>query len=171
MRRSLALAFLISSVVGQISVTHAQHATMSDKQLMQKLKGAAPKSILDNATILNMGSDGKMKVIKEGTNGWTCMDPGGEPMCADKAGMEWMEAWQEGSRSTEVGIHLHAARRQRVEQYRPIRHQKDTGQQLGEDRASCHDRRSRGQEHDARLSQRRQSQPQRALCHVAGNAL
>ena len=43
MRRSLALAFLISSVVGQITVTHAQHATMSDKQLMQKLKGAAPK--------------------------------------------------------------------------------------------------------------------------------
>ena len=89
MRRSLALAFLISSVVGQISVTHAQHATMSDKQLMQKLTGAAPKNILDNAT--NMGSDGKMKVIREGTNGWTCMDPGGEPMCADKAGMEWME--------------------------------------------------------------------------------
>jgi hypothetical protein len=41
---------------------------MSDKQLMQKLKGAAPKNILDNATILKMGSDGKMKVIKEGTN-------------------------------------------------------------------------------------------------------
>jgi hypothetical protein len=96
MRRSLALAFLISSVAGQISVTDAQHATMSDKQLMQKLKGAAPKNILDNATILNMGSDGKMKVVKEGTNGWSCMDPGGEPMCADKAGMEWMEAWSCG---------------------------------------------------------------------------
>ena len=95
MRRSLALAFLISSVVGQISVTHAQHGTMSDEQLIQQLKGAAPKDILDNATILNMGSDGKMKVIKEGTNGWTCMDPGGEPMCADKAGMEWMQAWQD----------------------------------------------------------------------------
>ena len=95
MRRSLALAFLISSVLGQISVTHAQHGTMSDEQLMQQLKGAAPKDILDNATILNMASDGKMKVIKEGTNGWTCMDPGGEPMCADKAGMEWMQAWQD----------------------------------------------------------------------------
>lgn len=41
-----------------------------------------------------MGADGKMKAIQEGNNGWTCMDPGGAPMCADKAAMEWAQAWQ-----------------------------------------------------------------------------
>ena len=35
-----------------------------------------------------------MKVIQSGTNGWTCMDPGNAPMCADEAGMEWGKAWQ-----------------------------------------------------------------------------
>ena len=42
---------------------------------------------------MNMGADGKMRVIQEGTNGWTCMDPGQEPMCADKPAMDWMGAF------------------------------------------------------------------------------
>ena len=35
-----------------------------------------------------------MTVIQAGTNGWTCMDPGGAPMCADEAAMEWAKAWK-----------------------------------------------------------------------------
>jgi len=70
-------------------------AMVSDEQLMENLKGSAPAAILENATILNMGADGKMKPIKEGTNGWTCLDPGGEPMCADGAAMKWMGAYME----------------------------------------------------------------------------
>jgi hypothetical protein len=27
-------------------------------------------------------------------DGWTCMDPGGAPMRADKAAMEWAKAWK-----------------------------------------------------------------------------
>ena len=53
---------------------------VSDTELMAKLKDAAPANILQHATIMNMGADGKMKVIQQGNNGWTCMDPGGAPM-------------------------------------------------------------------------------------------
>jgi hypothetical protein len=58
---------------------------------------------------MNMTADGKMKVIQEGTNGWTCMDPGnhgaGEPMCADKAAMAWADAWQNKKPPTaEIGF-------------------------------------------------------------------
>jgi hypothetical protein len=95
MRKLLASPFLILSFVPMMSVALAQHVHVSDKQLMQKLRGAAPQHILDQATILNMGPDGKMKVIKEGSNGWTCMDPGGSPMCGDKPAMEWAQAWQD----------------------------------------------------------------------------
>jgi hypothetical protein len=49
---------------------------------------------LKGATILNMDADGQMKAIQAGTNGWTCMDPGGAPMCADEAAMEWAKAWK-----------------------------------------------------------------------------
>ena len=38
-----------------------------------------------------------MKVLKQGTNGWTCIpdgpSPGVDPMCLDKNGMEWADAW------------------------------------------------------------------------------
>ena len=94
MKRALAFIFVTSSIVGSGSIAYAQHAMMDDKELMTKLKDAAPARILEHATVLNMGADGKMKVIKQGDNGWTCMDPGGAPMCADKAAMEWAEAWQ-----------------------------------------------------------------------------
>jgi hypothetical protein len=94
MTRALAILFVTSSIVGSVSIAYAQHAMMDDKELMTKLKDAAPARILEHATVMNMGADGKMKVIKQGDNGWTCMDPGGAPMCADKAAMEWAEAWQ-----------------------------------------------------------------------------
>jgi hypothetical protein len=90
-----ALGFLfVSSILGSVSVVYAQHAMMNDKQLLSELKDAAPAHVLEHATIMNMGPDGKMKVIQEGNNGWTCMDPGGAPMCADKAAMEWAQAWK-----------------------------------------------------------------------------
>jgi len=70
----------------------------TDAELMAVLRQAAPPTIVEHATVMNAGPDGKMKVIQEGTNGWTCMDPGvqgeGEPMCADKAAMDWASAWQ-----------------------------------------------------------------------------
>jgi hypothetical protein len=94
MKGTLALLFAISSTAGFVLNAYAQHASMSDKELMTKLKEAAPAHVLDHATIMNMGADGKMKVIREGNNGWTCMDPGEAPMCADKGAMEWVEAWQ-----------------------------------------------------------------------------
>ena len=94
MTRALAILFVTSSIVGSVSIAYAQHAMMDDKELMTKLKDAAPARILEHATVMNMGADGKMKVIQQGNNGWTCMDPGGAPMCADKAAMEWAEAWQ-----------------------------------------------------------------------------
>jgi len=94
MKRLLTALVVTSSIASSGSVGYAQHAMMDDKELMAKLKDAAPAYVLEHATILNMTADGKMKAIQQGTNEWTCMDPGGAPMCADKAAMEWATAWQ-----------------------------------------------------------------------------
>jgi hypothetical protein len=94
MKRILTPLFVACAIVAPDSVANAQHVAMSDTDLMKLLVGAAPQHVLEGATILNMGADGKMKTVREGTNGWTCMDPGGAPMCADKAAMEWAQAWQ-----------------------------------------------------------------------------
>ena len=94
MKHTLAMRAAGALFVAAISVAAAQHAVVTDQELMDKLKDAAPAAVLKGATVLNMGADGQMKTIQAGTNGWTCMDPGGAPMCADEAAMEWAKAWK-----------------------------------------------------------------------------
>ena len=66
----------------------AQHKHHTPEELMELLKTAAPAAVLEGATVLDMKEDGSMAVLRKGTNGWTCMDPGGAPMCADANAME-----------------------------------------------------------------------------------
>ncbi len=70
----------------------------ADKKLIKSAMQAAPKKVSANATIVAMGADGKMRTLREGTNGFTCMPdnpatPGPDPMCGDKAAWEWAGAW------------------------------------------------------------------------------
>ena len=70
----------------------------TDAQLIASAMSAAPAGIGEGATIVNMTADGKMRTLRPGTNGWTCMPdnpatPGPDPMCADKNAMEWANAW------------------------------------------------------------------------------
>jgi hypothetical protein len=59
---------------------------------------AAPDAISKGATIMQAQSDGSMKILREGTNGWTCMPdspatPGPDPMCMDANAAKWAQAW------------------------------------------------------------------------------
>ncbi|HEX7969681.1 MAG TPA: hypothetical protein VF502_15775 [Stellaceae bacterium] len=89
----LTLGASLSALAG-IAKADTPPAMLTDEQLMERLSTAAPQHVLEHATVLNMGHDGKMHAVRQGDNGWTCMDPGGAPMCADKAAMEWAQAWQ-----------------------------------------------------------------------------
>jgi hypothetical protein len=56
---------------------------------------SGPSIITRDATVAEMDLGGTIKVLRKGTNEWTCM-PGNEnvvgdpPMCADEPGMQWM---------------------------------------------------------------------------------
>jgi hypothetical protein len=66
----------------------------SDAMKIAKAGSAAPPSIARNATVMDIGADGKMKQLRAGTNGWMCMlDPNGVPMCLDKEWQGWADAW------------------------------------------------------------------------------
>jgi hypothetical protein len=70
----------------------------SDSTLIRSAMTAAPKKVAAGATIIAADKDGKMRTLREGTNGFTCMPdnpttPGPDPMCMDKAALEWAEAW------------------------------------------------------------------------------
>ncbi len=74
--------------------------TPSKAALIASAESAAPPNVGKHATIVNAGADGKMETLREGTNGWTCMPdnpatPGPDPMCMDKASMDWAHAYME----------------------------------------------------------------------------
>ena len=75
-------------------------ASADDRKMIKSAMSAAPKKVAAGATIVAMGADGKMRTLREGKNGFTCMPdnpvtPGPDPMCMDRAGVEWAMAWIE----------------------------------------------------------------------------
>ena len=103
-RGSVAAALLtLSTLAIAQSATPPPHRASSvtaaaDSALIRSAVAAAPKHVGAAAAVMAAGSDGKMRTLREGTNGFTCMPdnpvtPGPDPMCLDKAAMAWADAW------------------------------------------------------------------------------
>jgi hypothetical protein len=70
----------------------------ADKEMIASAMSAAPRSIAAKATIVVADAAGKMRTLRNGSNGFTCMPdspatPGPDPMCMDKNALEWANAW------------------------------------------------------------------------------
>lgn len=77
---------------------YAANVPDNDKKIIASAMSAAPAKIAKGATIVAMEADGKMRTVREGKNGFTCMadnpaTPGPDPMCMDQNAMEWVHAW------------------------------------------------------------------------------
>jgi len=102
MRFKAIATFVVAGVFGvsaaaAIGVAQSR-AAGEDDALITSAMSAAPKPVADGATIVAMGKDGSMRVVRKGTNGFTCMPdnpttPGPDPMCLDANAMEWAQAW------------------------------------------------------------------------------
>jgi hypothetical protein len=80
------------------SLLAAQIARADDADIIKNAESAAPAAVGAGATIYAFGADGKMKTLREGTNGFWCLPndpstPGDDPMCGDANSMEWAMAW------------------------------------------------------------------------------
>jgi hypothetical protein len=73
-------------------------ASQQERVLAAKIARAmlsGPREITKDATVAEMGADGNLIVLRQGTNDWVCF-PGDEneignvPMCADPMGLQWM---------------------------------------------------------------------------------
>src|SRR5262249_51398801 len=58
---------------------------------------AAPPAVTKDATIVAVGSNGKLRTLREGQGAFTCVPddpntPGNDPMCLDQNGLEWFKA-------------------------------------------------------------------------------
>src|SRR4249920_949065 len=102
MAAALAILFMQTAVAADMAMPAkgAKGAKLSaaDQKMITSAMRAAPKKVSAKATIVAIGADGKMRTLREGTNGFTCMPdnpatPGPDPMCMDKAAWEWAGAW------------------------------------------------------------------------------
>lgn len=78
-----------------------------DRTMIASAMRAAPRSVAMNATIVVAEPDGKLRTLREGSNGFTCMPdnpqtPGPDPMCMDKAALAWAQAWM-GRKEPQTG--------------------------------------------------------------------
>lgn len=92
-----ALATILATT-GVATAAEEKAAAMSDADIIKSAVTAAPAKVSQNATVVAMDAGGKMRTVRKGTNGFTCMadnpaTPGPDPMCMDKPAMEWVHAW------------------------------------------------------------------------------
>jgi hypothetical protein len=73
-------------------VAIAQDAQMSDAQYTAAALSAAPPAVAKNAAVMRVGSDGTMRTLRNGTNGFTCLIMGTDKMCNDANSMEFVHA-------------------------------------------------------------------------------
>ncbi len=89
--RQMFMGFAIA--VPLIGLANNSSAEQSDAEYIAKATAAAPEHVAKDATVVAMNKDGSMRTVRKGTSEFTCMDPGGAPMCMDKNAMEWAHAW------------------------------------------------------------------------------
>lgn len=92
---SLLIAGASLSTAGALA---ADKPAPGDKALISSAMSAAPANVGKGATIVAMEADGKMRTLRAGNNGFTCMPdnpatPGKDPMCMDKNALAWAHAW------------------------------------------------------------------------------
>lgn len=99
MKRSLLLACTLGlAASAQAQTPQPPTTSEADLKLIGSAMRAAPRKVAEGATIVAMEAGGKVRTLREGTNGFTCMPdnpatPGPDSMCMDKAALEWVNAW------------------------------------------------------------------------------
>jgi hypothetical protein len=104
-RTALALIALAYSMASYSTPALAQHhatkqkaqKAKADTELIASAMTAAPSAISKDATVVAVGSDGKLRTLRQGQGAFTCVPddpntPGNDPMCLDRNAFEWFKA-------------------------------------------------------------------------------
>ncbi|MEZ4736750.1 MAG: hypothetical protein R3E79_57450 [Caldilineaceae bacterium] len=103
LRSTLVVMLLLITACQPIQPEAAQSTTQTTDPQIQNAMSAAPPAIAQEATILGWPNEegGEMVVLREGSNGWTCIadwpaSPGNDPSCNDPVWMAWNDAYAKG---------------------------------------------------------------------------
>lgn len=108
MRAGIAFALLVLACsMGSYLPAFAQHhgsketaqKPKTDAELIASAMSAGPLAVSKSkdATVVAVGSDGKLRTLRQGQGAFTCVPddpntPGIDPMCMDRYGFEWFKA-------------------------------------------------------------------------------
>ncbi|HXW57459.1 MAG TPA: hypothetical protein VEJ67_17030 [Candidatus Cybelea sp.] len=84
--------FVLAAVFSHVLLSYAAE---TKQEKIQRALSAAPPGIAKAAKVVDIDNQGKMTVLREGTNGFTCIPGhpgvvGDVAMCADGASMQWL---------------------------------------------------------------------------------
>jgi len=103
--KALAAIGLQLVMIGSVLSISPDPATAQEADKIANAMSAGPAAITAEATILDWPSDpaGGLIVLREGTNGWTCLTdrpdtPANDPMCLDQVWVEWTNALMLGEK-------------------------------------------------------------------------
>lgn len=99
-RAAAALLLAVTAGFTPLAGARGPAASGSDQALIASAMSAAPAAVGRRASIVVAGQDGRMRSLRTGDNGWTCMPdnpatPGKDPMCMDRNALAWASAWME----------------------------------------------------------------------------
>ena len=91
---SLIVVLLLVVLLG----VRANAANETKEAKIKRAMSAGPLEISKDAKIGDMDENGKMIILREGHNGWTCFPGqpgviGDDPQCADEVAMQWTDDW------------------------------------------------------------------------------
>jgi hypothetical protein len=94
---SIAAGLALAPALGLMAQANPT-ASAADQAVIATAMSAAPKAVAEKATVVAPDGKGGMRTLRQGTGEFTCMpdnpdSPGKDPMCVDKNGMEWAQAW------------------------------------------------------------------------------
>jgi hypothetical protein len=75
-----------------LNLSTSAQQKLSDEEYAKQVLAAGPEAIAKGAAVMRPEADGTMRVIREGTNGFTCLAMGTDRMCADENSMRFIHA-------------------------------------------------------------------------------
>jgi hypothetical protein len=80
------------SLLAICAPANAEQQQVSDAEYITQALSAAPEAVAKGAAVVRPESDGSMRTLREGNNGFTCMLMGTDKMCNDPNSMEFIHA-------------------------------------------------------------------------------
>jgi len=89
--RSLRVFFGIG-LLAVLAAASAPPVRASDSDYTTRVLSAAPPAVAAGAAVARMEKDGSLTSLRAGTNGFTCMSLGPNPMCLDANSLDFIHA-------------------------------------------------------------------------------